>query len=74
MKQINLSTGGLPRNTAERSLEQSDCMAQLLRLLIICGSEIQELMKNSSNCVNNAIEKIHLRLLDFYIAEAGLTI
>ena len=68
MKQINLSTGGLPRNTAERSLEQSDCMAQLLRLLIICGSQIQELMKNS-NCVDNAIEKIHLRLLDFYIAE-----
>jgi hypothetical protein len=49
-------------------------MAQLLRLLIICGSEIQELMKNSSSFVNNAIEKVHLRLLDFYIAEAGLTI
>jgi hypothetical protein len=48
-------------------------MAQLLRLLIICGSEIQELMKNSS-FVNNAIEKVHIRLLDFYIAEAGLTI
>ena len=69
MKQINLSTGGLPRNTAERSLEQSDCMAQLLRLLIICGPEIQTLRKDSPNIVNETIEKLHLRLLDFYIAK-----
>ena len=68
MNQINLSTGGLPRNTVEGSSEQSDCMAQLLRLLIICDSQIQEFMKNS-NYVRSAIEKIHQRLMDFYLAE-----
>lgn len=68
MNQINLSTGGLPRNTAAVAPEQSDCMAQLLRLLVICNSHIQEFMK-SSDLVRSAIEKIHKRLVDFYIAE-----
>jgi len=68
--QINPSTGGLPRNTKERSTEQSDCLAQLLRLSIICHSKIQELMKkNSFDSIDNIIEKLHLRLLDFYISE-----
>jgi len=70
MKQINQSTGGLPRNTEERSTEQSDCMAQLLRLLIICYSKLEELMENSSSYpIDNIIERLHLRLLDFYIPE-----
>jgi hypothetical protein len=43
-------------------------MAQLLRLLIICDSQLQEFMKNS-NYVRSAIEKIHQRLMDFYLAE-----
>ena len=69
MKQINPLTGGLPRNTAETLTEQSDCMAQLLRLLILCNRQIQELMKVSSNFMDNIIEKLLQRLLDFYIAE-----
>jgi hypothetical protein len=68
MNQINLSTGGLPRNTLVGAPEQSDCMAQLLRLLIICNSYIQEYM-NNCDTVRSAIEKIHKRLVDFYIAE-----
>lgn len=70
MKQINRSTGGLPRNTAEKSIEQSDCMAQLLRLLILCRSHIEELRKTSDS-VDNLIERLHLRLLEFYIAEGA---
>jgi hypothetical protein len=69
MRQINPLTGGLPRNTASRSPEQSDCTAQLLRLLIICNSQVQELMKVSSNFMDKIIEKLLHRLLDFYIAE-----
>jgi hypothetical protein len=69
MKQVNPSTGGLLRNTAEKSIEQSDCMAQLLRLLILCRSQIQELTKNSSESIDELIDKLHLRLLDFYITE-----
>jgi hypothetical protein len=70
-KQINPSTGGLPGNTAENSVEQSDCMAQLLRLLILCRSQIQESMKNSSVVIDNLIERLHARLLDFYIANGA---
>ncbi len=69
MKQVNPSTGGLPRNTAEKSIEQSDCMAQLLRLLMLCRSRIQELIKNSSESIDDLTDKIHSRLLDFYIPE-----
>jgi Glycosyl hydrolase family 47 len=69
MKQVNPLTGGLPRNTAEKSIEQSDCMAQLLRLLILCRSQIQKLTKNFSESVDELIDKLHLRLLDFYITE-----
>lgn len=68
MNQINLSTGGLPRNTVVGAPEQSDCMAQLLRLLIICNSRIQE-FTNNCDAVRSTIEKIHKRLVDFYIAE-----
>jgi hypothetical protein len=68
MNQINLSTGGLPRNTAVGAPEQSDCMAQLLRLLIICNSRIQE-FTNNCDAVLSAIEKIHKRLVAFYISE-----
>ena len=57
MKQVNPSTGGLPRNTAEKSIEQSDCMAQLLRLLMLCRSQIQELIKNSSESIDDLTEK-----------------
>jgi hypothetical protein len=70
MNQMNLSTGGLPRNTAVGAPEQSDCMAQLLRLLIICELHIQEFLK-SSEPVCNAIEELYRRLADFYIDEGN---
>jgi hypothetical protein len=71
MKQIDPSTGGLPRSTAEKSIEQSDCMAQLLRLLILCRSQIQRFVKNSYGFIDNLINRLQLRLLDFYIAEGA---
>lgn len=74
MKQVNSSTGGLPRHTGEeKSEEQSDCMAQLLRLLILCRSQIEESIERSSYhveySVDQVIDKIHSRLLDFYISQ-----
>lgn len=71
MKQIDPSTGGLPRSTAEKSIEQSDCMAQLLRLLILCRSQIQRFVKNSYGFIDNLINRLQLRLLHFYIAEGA---
>ena len=71
MKQIDPSTCGLPRSTAEKSIEQSDCMAQLLRLLILCRSQIQGFVKNSYGFIDNLINRLQLRLLDFYIAEGA---
>lgn len=64
-KQINSLTGGLPRMIGGKSIEQSDCIAQLLRLLILCYLRIEE----SSHNLKDIIEKLHSRLLDFYIPE-----
>ena len=69
MNQVNPSTGGLPRHTGKESIEQSDCTAQLLRLLILCRSQIEESIEKPSYHVDNIIEKLHSRLLDFYITE-----
>lgn len=70
MKQVNSSTGGLPRHTGEeKSVEQSDCSAQLLRLLILCRARIEESIEKSSYHVDDVIEKLHSRLLDFYISQ-----
>jgi len=67
VEQVN-SNGGLPRDTSERSEEQSDCMAQLLRLLILCRPQLQKVLKYSSLLAEKVIERLHLRLLDFYIS------
>lgn len=66
MNQVISSTGGLPRHTGKNSSEQSDCIAQLLRLLILCRSQIEE---KPSYIVSDVIQKLHSRLLDFYIAQ-----
>ena len=66
-KQINSLTGGLPRMIGGKFIEQSDCMAQLLRLLILCQVQMEKSMSNPSTYLND-IEKLHSRLLDFYIA------
>jgi hypothetical protein len=43
MEQIGWnSTRGLTRDTRKESAEQSDCIAQLLRLLILCRSKLEE--------------------------------
>ena len=66
---IMLSNGGvLPRSTLEKDVDQSDCISQLLRLLILCRHQlIQELDFCEKSVLDKVIEKLHLRLLDFYI-------
>jgi hypothetical protein len=64
-KQINSLTGGLPRTVGGKFIEQSDCIAQLFRLLILCYLRIEE----PSHNLKDIIEKLHCRLLDFYIPE-----
>jgi len=65
MRQISSSTGGLPSYTGDEQVEQSDCTAQLLRLLILCQSELEKSFNKTE--FSNTVEKLHLRLLDFYI-------
>lgn len=65
MKQISLENGGLYRNTEQESLEQSDCTAQLLRLLILCNDELEKTVNKSE--LLTIIERLHMRLFDFFI-------
>jgi len=66
MDQVDLSSnGGLFRDTGKGSVEQSDCTAQLLRLLILCRSDLEKTVKKSK--LTKVIERLHLRLLEFYI-------
>ena len=64
-----LSNGGvLPRSTLERKVDQSDCISQLLRLLILCRPRlVEEIDFLEDFLLDKVIEKLHLRLLDFYI-------
>ena len=66
LEQLDSSRGGgLARDTRKESLEQSDCTAQLLRLLIICSSQLQK--SYNVSCLQETIDKLHSRLLDFCI-------
>ena len=66
MAQIDLNGNkGLFRDTGKGSVEQSDCNAQLLRLLILCHSELEKTQNKSK--LTKIIDRLHLRLLDFYI-------
>jgi hypothetical protein len=67
IEQINLTSGGLPNDTSQNAVEQSDCIAQLLRLMIICRSQLQKYFEGSE--LDYIIDRLHLRLLDFYIAD-----
>lgn len=63
VKQMDLNNGSLPRTTKE-NVEQSDCMAQLMRLLIICYSELKK--RNNSN-LDSIIEQLRSSILGLYI-------
>jgi hypothetical protein len=65
MKHISFRNGGLFRETGEDPVEQSDCTAQLLRLLILCQRQLEKSIKRCE--LSYVIERLHLRLLDFYI-------
>jgi len=63
-QQLN-DKGGLPRDNSRKSVEQSDAMCQLLRLLILCHSDLLELLGKSS--LTKMIDRLHHRILDFCI-------
>jgi len=66
MDQVDLNGDeGLFRNTGPQSVEQSDCTAQLLRLLILCQSDLENTVKKSE--LTKKIDRLHRRLLEFYI-------
>src|SRR5437867_3859706 len=58
MDQCLISTkGGLRSNTASDYVEQSDCTAQLLRLLILCRSQLGNYVDDSN--LDNVINRLH---------------
>jgi hypothetical protein len=65
-----LNNGGiLPRSTLETGVDQSDCISQLLRLTILCRTRLLEETEFCENfLLDEVIEKLHVRLLDFYIS------
>ena len=65
--QIISSTGGLPRGTIDNKIEQTDGMAQLLRLLILSRNELVKKNFFNKAALKDIIDKLHSRLLDFYI-------
>jgi hypothetical protein len=66
-QQLN-NKGGLPRDNSEQSVEQSDAMCQLLRLLILCHSDLLGLLDQSS--LTNMIDRLHDRVLDFCLTSS----
>ena len=61
------STRGMFRNTGKGSVEQSDCTAQLLRLLLLCRFDLEKTVRKSK--LTKVIDRLHLRLLDYYIPD-----
>jgi len=59
------SVGGLPRDNSSASVEQSDAICQLLRLLILCRFDLSEMLGQSQ--LTNLIDRLHERTLDFCI-------
>jgi hypothetical protein len=67
MDQVDLNgNGGLFRDTGKASVEQSDCTAQLLRLLILCHTDLEKIVEKSK--LTKVIDRLHSRLLEFYIS------
>jgi hypothetical protein len=64
---MEANNGLLPRSTKE-IVEQSDCVAQLLRLLIICKSKLKE---KENLQVEKVIENLKDVLVDLYIANGN---
>lgn len=56
---------GLTRDSSKGSVEQSDATAQLLRLLVLCHSDLQTFLDESS--LGRIIDNLHERLLSFCI-------
>ena len=67
VSQLN-DRGGLPRDNSGASAVQSDVMSQLLRLLMLCYTELHELMDNS--LLTRSIGMLHNRILDFCVTSS----
>jgi hypothetical protein len=66
MGQVDLNSNlGLFRDTGKGSVEQSDCTAQLLRLLVLCHTELEKTVEKSK--LTKVIDRLHSRLLEFHI-------
>lgn len=67
IKRLKMTTGGLGlvSDTRRNSPEQSDCTAQLLRLLLLCRSQLSKSLNGS--IIYDVIDDVHSRLLDFYV-------
>jgi hypothetical protein len=59
------SNRGLFSITPKGSVEQSDCTAQLLRLLVLCRFDLETTVNKVK--LIKVINRLHYRLLDFYI-------
>jgi hypothetical protein len=66
---VSRNVDALLRNTRKGSAEQSDCTAQLLRLLVLCRSSLTDFYTDSK--LNNVIDRLDSRLLEFYIPAGG---
>jgi hypothetical protein len=63
------NNGVLPRSTLETNVDQSDCISQLLRLLVLCRPKlVEESDFLELSLLDKVVEKLHLRLLDYYIS------
>jgi hypothetical protein len=63
-QQVN-KKGGLSRDNSKQTVEQSDAMCQLLRLLILCRLDLPQLLSQSK--LENMIDRLHDRILNFCI-------
>lgn len=57
--------GGLTKDNSKASVEQSDVISQLLRLMILCHSDLLKFFDSST--LTNTIDKLHERILNFCI-------
>ena len=65
IKLMENNDGSLPRSTKE-NVEQSDCMSQLMRLLIICNSDLN---KRDNHNLNIFIENLRKSILNLYTSD-----
>jgi hypothetical protein len=69
VRQMNPINDGLPRSTIEKKTIQSDCVAQLLRLLIVLRSDLIKKSYFTESRLETIINKLCFCLVHFYVSE-----